>query len=474
MQTKSFKKERYVWITIIFLVLIVYFSPFCSSRGNSSDDDKEQIYFDLLKEAMVYIRSNYVDETKISYKNLIHGSIKGMLESLKDNHTSFLSEKEYKELREGINGIFGGLGIYISIKDDYPIVIAPIEGTPAFHIGIQAGDKIVEIEGKTSKGMNIDEVVRLLKGKPGTKVSIKVAREEALELIPLTITRAIIRVPSVKHGFIKKGLAYIRIITFSDNTVRDLKKAHLELQKKGIEKLIIDLRNNPGGLLDSVVEVCDMFLNEGKSVYTRGRHSRDSEDFFTHTDKTIVSTKIPLVVLVNEGSASASEIFAGAIQDTHRGLVIGTKTFGKGSVQKIIPLRRSGEEIAMRITVQKYFTPSGRSIHGKGIEPDILVKVPKKDFEELYMTKKLNDGKYIAQLLKKHPKYSPRHVNKLMRNLKAKGIILNRRIVEKYLRNEKQRKRIQLFDLEYDIQLKKAIEVIESSKLLQRTVRVFK
>lgn len=474
MSKNTFKKERFLWIFIVLIILMMQLFPFCTSRGNSNNNSDENVYFDLLREAMQYIRLYYVDEEKIDYKNLMHGAVKGMLESLGDDHTSFLSEEDFADLKSSISGNFGGLGIYITVKDGYPTVISPIEGTPADKMGIEAGDIIVEIEGKPTKGMNIDEVVKKLKGKEGTKVTFKVARESALELIPFTITRAKINVPSVKSGFIKKGLAYIKITSFGEKTTKSLKKAISKLKEKGMEKVIVDLRNNPGGLLSAAEKISDMFINEGKIVYTRGRHPRDDEDFYASAERTLIDYNVPVVVLVNEGSASASEILSGAIQDTNRGLIVGAKTFGKGSVQNIIELKRSGEDVAMRLTIQKYFTPKGRSIHGKGIEPDVLINFPKKTFEERYMEKKLYDGKYIAKFLKKYPNYTDDNISELMSQLEKDQIQIKRRMVEKYLRDQNRKIGKQLYDLEYDIQLKKAVEVIESSDMRNKTVKVYK
>ncbi len=474
MKIKILKNERVIWIGIIFLLIILH----CSTLGTSSNEEKERLYFSLIKETLTYIRAYYVDETKVDYKKLMHGAVKGMLESLEDDHTAFLSEKKLKELQNYTNGSFAGLGITISTKDGYPTVIAPIEGSPAFKMGIKAGDKIVEIEGKSSKDMNIDEVVKRLKGAQGSKVSIKIAREGALELVPLTITRAIIKVPSVKYGFInekkkKNRIGYVRIISFSKKTSLDMKKALLELKAKGMKKLVLDLRNNPGGLLTASVEISDMFLNAGRIVSTRGKYKKEEEVFKSNPKNTLVGNNIPIVVLINEGSASASEILAGALKDTGRALIVGSKSYGKGSVQNIIPLRRSNERIAMRLTIQKYYTPKGISIHGKGIEPDLLINLPKKGFEELYMEKKMADGEYIKQFIAKNPNYNKKQINQLLHKLKEKGITINRRIVEKKLRDGKKQIGIPLYDLEYDVQLKKAVEVIDSPKLLPKMVKVF-
>ncbi len=473
---KYIKNERYIWISIILFVIILQFSPFCSSIGNSSNEDNERKYFELVKEAITYIRTWYVDDSKINYKNLMHGAIKGMLESLKDDHTSFLNEKEFKEIKESTTGAFGGLGIVITIKDEYPTVIAPIEDSPAYKLGIEPGDKIVEIEGKTSRGMKIEEVVKKLKGDPGTRVSIKIAREGALDLIPFVITRAIINVPSVKSGFINKnkGLAYLKITTFSMKTPDELQVELEKLNRGGMKKLIIDLRNNPGGLLSSVVKVVNMFLNSGKIVYTKGRYEKENQVFYASKDNTIVSYDIPIVILINEGSASASEIFAGALQDTKRAILIGTKSFGKGSVQTIIKLERSHEEIAMRLTIQKYYTPAGRSIHGKGIKPDIEVKLPKLDFEQIYMEKKLFDGKYIKEFIKKYPRYTKNQVDEFYKLLTSKGITLKLTDIQRKLKDQSKRKGLQLFDIDYDIQLKKSVEIISNKKHFGKTVTVFR
>ncbi len=349
-------KERYFWLGLIFILLLINLSPFSiQSLAYNKNNKKEEVYLSVLNEALYHIRSKYIDESKIDYKNLIYGAINGMINATKDDHSTFLSEETYKELNKNLKGTFHGIGIYISIKDGYPIVIAPIEDTPAHKVGLKPEDKIVEIEGKPTKGLNIREVVKKLKGLKNTKVSIKVLRENELELIPFTITRAVIKVKSVKFKFInkRKGLAYIRIATFSKNTTTELKKALNYLNNKGMKKLIVDLRNNPGGLLNVVHKVCDMFLNKGVIVSTKGRNNKNNKTFFASPENTILNIKVPLVVLINEGSASASEIFAGAIQDTKRGTIIGVKSFGKGSVQEVISLNSINNNVAIKITTQK-------------------------------------------------------------------------------------------------------------------------
>lgn len=472
---KVLRIERILWLSFVLIVLGFTFYKNSGLGLAKEEDSKEQDrYFSLLGEALEYVREYYVDEDPVSYQNLIYGAIEGMLGSLGDEHSGFLSQENYKELRDSLKNTFGGLGIYISIRDEYPYVVSPIEDTPAFRMGIQAGDRIVEIEGEDSLGWKIDEVVRRLKGKPGTQVSIKVARETLLEPLPVTLTREIIKVPTVKYGMITPGRAYIRIASFGQKTVGDLQKAIIEMIVQGMDQLVLDLRNNPGGLLSSAVKVSDMFLSDGKIVYTQGRNEEAAEIFYSNKGNTLLDEDIPLVVLVNEGSASASEILAGALQDTLRGFLVGTQTFGKGSVQTIIPLRESQESIAMRLTVQKYFTPAGRSIHGEGITPDLEVSIPKKEFEEIYMEKKLQDGKYVKTFIRSHPQYKDRDIESFRKDLEAKEIRIPIAVLRSYIHREAQ-KGIPLFDLDNDIQLQKAVELLEKKeKKLKRTVKSFR
>jgi carboxyl-terminal processing protease len=280
----------------------------------------------------------------------------------------------YKEMQVETSGSFGGLGIEITLKDDILTVVAPIEGTPAFRAGIHPGDRIVKIEGITTKDMQLTDAVKRMRGKPGSKVTISIVREGWTEPKDFDITREQIRVQSVKNSQIEPGIEYIRLRQFQEQTAADLESSLEKDVKDGkIQGLILDLRNNPGGLLTSSVEVAEKFLDAGKLVvYTEGRVRNQNMRFQANAKR--VFSDFPIVVLVNQGSASASEIVAGALQDWGRAVVLGTQTFGKGSVQTIIPL---SDGSGLRLTTAKYFTPKGRSIHGKGITPDILVEQPK-------------------------------------------------------------------------------------------------
>jgi carboxyl-terminal processing protease len=287
-----------------------------------------------------------------------------------------MDPESYREMQVETTGSFGGLGIEITIRDDQLTVVSPIEGTPAARAGIQAADRIVRIEGLATKDMTLPDAVKRMRGPRGTKVTISILREGVREPFDVTLTREVIQVQSIKTQEIEPGIGYIRIRQFQERTAQDLVAGVERLDKTGrLAGLIIDLRNNPGGLLPAAVEVSEEFLGDGKLVvYTEGRVRNQNMRFVAHAKRPV--TDVPLVVLVNQGSASASEIVAGAIQDHGRGLILGTTTFGKGSVQTIIPL---ADGSGLRLTTARYFTPKGRSIHGKGITPDIVIEPVKED-----------------------------------------------------------------------------------------------
>src|SRR3972149_5857303 len=324
----------------------------------------------VFTEVLSLIQANYVDETKP--RDLIYGGIKGMVETL-DSHSSFLSPDIFKEMQVETQGSFGGLGIEITVKDRQLTVVAPIEGTPADRAGLHPGDRIVKIDGNPAKDMTLIEAVKKLRGPKGTSVTLTILREESPGPFELTLVREVIEVKSVRAKDLGDGIAYIRIASFQERTGKDLLKAIELFQKNGISALVLDLRNDPGGLLNQAVQVSDLFLDKGQLiVYTEGRIKNQDLRFSAEHGAQIPN--VPMVVLVNGGSASASEIVAGAMQDWKRALVLGTKTFGKGSVQTVIPL---SDGSGLRLSTGKYYTPKGRSIHGTGIVPDIIVEAPR-------------------------------------------------------------------------------------------------
>ena len=317
---------------------------------------------------LAIVKKNYVVE--VDPKDLIRGAIKGMLSSL-DPHSAYLTPDLYKELRTETQGKFGGLGIEITIRDGVLTVVSPIEDTPAYRVGIKAGDQIIKIEDEFTKDLSLVQAVRKMRGQKGSKINISVRRKGVTHLIDFTIVRDTIRIRSVRERTLEEGYAYIRIAQFQERTNRDLQKAleKLKSKKGGIVGLVLDLRNNPGGLLTQAVRTSDLFLESGMIVYTEGRLEHQRQKYFAHKEGSW--TDFPMVILVNGGSASASEIVAGAMQDHKRAIVLGTKTFGKGSVQTILPL---DDNSALRLTTARYFTPKGRSIQATGIVPDIILE----------------------------------------------------------------------------------------------------
>jgi C-terminal peptidase (prc) len=364
---KSVKKVAVA--SALLLVLTLSLGGGVASKSQDSSATYENLR--LFTEVLSIVQSQYVDE--VPPKDIIYNAIKGTLRGL-DPHSSFLDPEMYREMQVETSGSFGGLGIEITLRDDILTVVAPIEGTPAYRAGIQPGDRIVKIEGISTKDMQLTDAVKRMRGKPGSRITISVVREGWTEPKDFDIIREQIRVQSVKSQQLEPGIEYIRLRQFQEQTAQDMEAALEKFSKSGkFQGLVLDLRNNPGGLLTSAVEVSEKFLDPGKLVvYTEGRVRAQNMRFQANSRR--VFTDFPIVVLVNQGSASASEIVAGALQDWGRGIVLGTQSFGKGSVQTIIPL---SDGSGLRLTTAKYYTPKGRSIHGKGITPDIIVEGPK-------------------------------------------------------------------------------------------------
>jgi len=313
------------------------------------------------------VRKNYVED--VETKNLVNGAINGMLNSL-DPHSAYLTPELYKELQSDTQGRFGGLGIEITVKGGILTVVSPIEDTPAAKAGIQPGDQIFKIEDEFTKDMSLVDAVKKMRGLKGTKINLTIKRENVPDLVEVSLVRDVIRVQSVRSRDLEAGYGYIRLAQFQERSDRDMQRAleKFAAEKGGIKGLVLDLRNNPGGLLTQAVRISDLFLESGLIVYTEGRIEAQKQKYLAQKDGTW--TDFPIVVLVNGGSASASEIVAGALQDHKRAVVLGTKTFGKGSVQTILPLDDSS---ALRLTTARYFTPAGRSIQATGIVPDIVL-----------------------------------------------------------------------------------------------------
>jgi carboxyl-terminal processing protease len=343
--------------------------PHCDSRVGAVDNATYK-NLKLFTEAMDIVERHYVE--KVDSETLIQGAINGMVKSL-DPHSAYLSPELYKELQSDTKGSFGGIGIEITIQNDFPTVVSPIEDTPAFAAGLKAGDQIIRIDNKSTKGISIFEAVKQLRGGENTKVRLTIMRKDSSQPLNIAITRAIINIRSVKSRIIEGNIGYIRIASFQERTTEDVKKAVAEISKAAAPcGLVLDMRNNPGGLLDQAVRVSDIFLKSGVIVSIAGR-TKSQENRFTASDNRN-EPSCPIVILVNEGSASAAEIVAGALQDNGRAIVMGTQTFGKGSVQTVIPFENGS---ALKLTTAKYYTPKGRSIQAEGILPDIIVEYAK-------------------------------------------------------------------------------------------------
>ncbi len=370
------KKSKLFFISLLFAALLNITNVNAAKKSEADVDTYELL--NLFAEVMERAKISYVEE--VTDKKLIESAINGMLTSL-DPHSSYLDHDSFNYMNEQTKGKFGGLGIEITMDNGLVKVVSPIDDTPAAKAGIKAGDYITNIDDETVVGMSLNEAVSKLRGKVGTKVKLSIRRLNSKPL-EFTIKRQEIKIQSVKSEIKNDEISYIRISSFSediDQTISEaIDKAKKELKNK-LLGIVIDVRNNPGGLLDQAVEVSDLFLEKGEIVSTRSRNENDTVKFMaTEGD---IAKDLPIVVMINEGSASASEILAGALQDHRRAVILGEKSFGKGSVQTVIPLRDFG---AMRITTARYYTPSGRSIQAKGIEPDILVKPAKIEVLESY------------------------------------------------------------------------------------------
>jgi len=374
---KAKSAAHWLMLPAIGLLIVNLFVGVKLHGQASAEEEREDAYrnMELFAQILGYVRKEYVDAEKVHYQDLYYSALRGMLASL-DPHSQFLDPRSYEGMQEDTSGAFGGLGIQIGMRDSVLTVIAPMEDTPAYQEGILPGDRIIEVEGQGTENMTLNEAVEKLRGEPGTKVTITILRvgERSREIKKVTMTRAIINVTSVKwdKDLHPGGIGYIRITQFNTPTEGEFDEALKDLQAKGMEALVLDLRNNPGGLLTSACRVTSEFIPEGKLIVSTQGRSQETRKY--NSSRGEKQPPYPMVVLVNGYSASGSEIVAGALQDHRRAVLIGERTYGKGSVQSVLPIP-NGAGAAVRLTTAKYYTPSERLIHGVGIEPDILVPI---------------------------------------------------------------------------------------------------
>jgi len=369
------RKKRLFKLVLFFTAIVFTVSFAYAAASETAKEDRTKLKDDLYGQVEIFadavsiVRTDYADD--VDSKKLIYGALKGMLSSL-DDFSAFLEPDEYKEMQLETKGEFGGIGIEISNRDGIITIITPIAATPAEAAGIKPGDKIVKIDDKITKNMSLNEAVKMMRGDPGTQVKLTIWREKEEKVLDIPIKRAVIKIKSVKKAeFLDGKIGYIKLVEFQENTPRDMDEALKKLKDEGMDALILDLRNNPGGLLDTSVDVSERFLPEGKTIVSLKSRTPEQNAVFKSSGR-FFKNNYPLVVLVNEGSASASEIVAGAVQDNKRGIIVGAKTFGKASVQTVIPLRDGS---ALRLTSASYFTPSGRMIRNQGIIPDVAVEL---------------------------------------------------------------------------------------------------
>ncbi len=454
---KNFSRRKTHFIILAFLCGLFIGANFSFVATASEPAHK---FLDYFHRVYQLIRTDYVDET--DNKKIFYGAIKGMIKSLDDPFSRFLDEKSFNDLREMTTGKYVGVGIVITIRDDDIVVISPIDDSPAGEAGILAGDVITRVNGTPLKGKKLSEVVKLIKGLPGSKVKLTVRRSGFDEAMEYEIERKPIKIKSVASATMKdKNIGYIKIKSFGSDTTGDVSRALKKFNREGIEKLIIDLRFNPGGLLQAAVDISDLFLEKGKTIVTtRGRPGSHREEEFKSLNDPVFTGKV--IVLVNHGSASASEILSGAIRDNNRGRLLGVKTFGKGSVQKTYNLDK---KVGVAITIAKYYTPSGKMIHKKGIVPDFIVESTKMSKEDSQALKKINRDKLLAQFVTGNMSYNEENRNKFTEFLKKKGIHLGRKTADFVLKSRINRfKKESVYDLEFDVQLNSAIEKITGMK----------
>ncbi|SIQ34329.1 carboxyl-terminal processing protease [Alkalispirochaeta americana] len=441
------------------LVLGVLAAPALAAQGGSRSPDQSLALFEQVYR---FIQRNYVDE--VDPDVLIEGALKGMFESLDDPHSAYLFPDQMRSLTDTTSGQFGGVGLYInkpfSSRDGGPVyieVVSPIEGTPADRAGLEAGDRIKAIEGESTADLAVDEVVDRLRGAPGSSVEVTILRGRDLEF-PVTLSRAIIQIPTVRWGMIDSSTAFLRIIQFTPHTRDRVAEALEEFRQEGYTSMVIDLRSNPGGLLESVVDVADLFFDGGLVVETRGRVASENKRFQARSGRAVASD-IALAVLINDGSASASEILAAALKDRDRARLFGSTTYGKGSVQQVRGLGDGG----FRLTMSRYYTPAGTDIDKKGISPHEEVKEARLSEEEQRAYIDLRRENRFVDFVDQVGDPSPADIDRFVQDLLQEGVEIEADNLRRLVRAEVNRvlHRDILFDLENDRVLRRALEYLQ-------------
>jgi len=432
----------------------------------SSANNKLYKNLRIFNEVLSLLEVSYVDPPDL--EKLIYGAVDGMMGSLDDPYTRFMRKEGYKDLKVETEGKFGGVGFVITKREGWLTVVAPIDDTPASRVGLKPNDKIIKINEESTKEMDLNMAVSKLRGKPGTYVTIWIQRDDDTKLKEYKIKREIIKIESVlskQFKYKEKEFGYIKIKTFGEDTYDHLQNAVKKFDKVKLDGVILDLRNNPGGLLYSAYKVADLFLDKGMVVYTKGRLEDQNKEYYASSLD--YCHNLPMCILVNGGSASGSEIVVGALKDNKRAIIVGTKTFGKGVVQTV---RELGDGLAVAITTARYYTPSGISIHKKGIKPNIEVDFPKTSSSEIEEAEKIINGKYIDEFvntnknfLKAEKAKQEDELKKLVKKLNSKGINADYKLIRRLVKAkfyEIKGMNEAILDLEDDVQMKKAAEIL--------------
>ncbi|HAE23574.1 MAG TPA: peptidase S41 [Spirochaetaceae bacterium] len=467
MEDKTRKRDQIAWsaITVVAVLCSALIVNVPSAYAQDGQSDTQR-YFNLFQSAFNFILQNYVEE--VDSKKLYEGAMQGLFDSLGDPYSSFLTEAMVNDLNDTTVGQFGGIGLYINKplpdpktpdKRSYVEIVSPIEDTPGWRAGIQPGDQITHINGEPTEPLVMDEVLKRLRGTPGSTVTITILRGTSV-IFDEKIVRAMIEVPTVKRAMLPDGSGYLRIIEFTPQTVTRVRESLDWFKTNKYNGIVIDLRNNPGGLLQSVIQVADLFLSEGIIVSTKSRTRSENAVYRARADA-VVPKGLPIIVLINRGSASASEILAGALKDNKRAYLIGENSYGKGSVQQVLSLGDTG----FKLTMSRYYTPSDANIDKVGIAPDLQVKEPELSPAEEESLNNLMSRNVFEQFAKTNPGATPAQVDMFVRGLRSAGSPLSERVLKRLVRNQLLRTSIAPeYDLEYDLQLKAALDVLASGQ----------
>jgi len=457
----------------VALFVVVFFTLGPLVFGDSTSSAEDRRYAEKFEQILSFVSKNYVDE--VDRQKLFDGAMKGLFSSLGDPYSLYLSSGEMMSLTDTTTGEFGGVGLYVNKtdptqaekstdpRDKFVEIVAPIEDTPAWKAGLLAGDSITKIVGEEVAALTMDEVLKRLRGQPGSNVKVTVLRGTATSL-DFTLRREIIQVPSVKSTWIGEDIAYLRITQFTAHTAEAFDAAITEFTKKGFSRLIVDLRNNPGGLLDAVAKVGGRFFKDGVIVSTRSRVPGESSVFEAQGQQTIPDS-VRIIVLVDKGSASAAEILSGALKDRKRAFLLGDTTYGKGSVQQVIPFDKTG----FKLTMARYYTPSGVNIDKVGIAPHETLKEKELTDAELGEYRKLLDAKTFQTFTQKNPNADPAAIEAFVKQLKSQGVSLEPRLLARLTRQELDRtnnRSSPVVDLDFDLVLREAVKLMKGESLV--------